>query len=90
MAQDTVDHAGICNKGDDAHGRPAAAQEGIGFEDFLDQPSPGAASFPGKIRIVLLGMIRWRRGSALAIGGRHGNLAMASAVRITLTVISSL
>ena len=34
MAQDTVDHAGICTKGDDAHARPAAAQEGIRLEDF--------------------------------------------------------
>jgi hypothetical protein len=36
MAQDTVDHAGICNKGDDAHARPAAAQEWIRLENFLD------------------------------------------------------
>jgi hypothetical protein len=71
MAQDTVDDAGICNKGDDAHARPAAAQEGIRFEDFLDQPSPRAASFPEEIRIVLLGMISCRGGSALAIGWRH-------------------
>ena len=35
MAQDTVDHAGICNKGDDGHARPAAAQEGIRLENFL-------------------------------------------------------
>ena len=57
MAKDTVDDAGICNKGADAHARPAAAQEGIRLEDFLDQPSPRAASFPGGIRIVPLGMI---------------------------------
>ena len=35
MAQDTVNHAGICYKGDDTQASPTAAQEGIRFEDFF-------------------------------------------------------
>ena len=92
MPQDTVDNPVICNKGDNAHAGAAGAKEGIRFEDFSDQASPGAAGFPGEIRIVLLGMLRCRGGGALAIRGRQGHsgavgagavktLAMASRIR---------
>jgi hypothetical protein len=35
MPQDAVDHAGICNKGDDAHAAVASKQEGIRLKIFL-------------------------------------------------------
>ena len=73
MPQDTIHHAGICNKGDDAHAAAAAAKQRIRFEDFLNQPSPRAPGFPGEIRIVLLGMYHSRGGGGLAVGGEHRN-----------------
>ena len=51
VAQDTIDDAGNCNKGDNAHAGAAEAKKGIGLENFPNQPSPGAAGFPGGIQI---------------------------------------
>lgn len=73
MPQDTMDDAGVCNKGDDTHTAAAGAQEGIGLEDFLNQSSPCAAGFPGAIRIVLLGMYCCPAGGALALRREHAN-----------------
>ncbi len=73
MAQNTIDDAGICNEGEDAHTPPAEAKEGIRFENFLNQPSPRAAGFAGEIRIILFGMFPCRAGRALALCGRYGN-----------------
>ena len=75
MPQDAVDDAGICNKGDDAHAAAAGAQQRIRFEDFLNQPSPRAAGFPGAIRIVPLGKSRCRQAGAFSICRSRGNPA---------------
>ena len=55
MPQNAVNDARICNKGDDARAATTTTQEGIGLEDFLDQAGPGAAGFPGAIRIITIG-----------------------------------
>jgi hypothetical protein len=73
MLQDAIDNAGICNKGNDAHAAAATTQEGIRLEDFLNQPGPRAAGFPGVIRIVPLGKSRRRKAGGFVIWSRHGN-----------------
>ena len=52
MTKDAVDDAGVGNKGDAAHAGAAGAGQGIRFEDFSQQTSPGAAGFPGKLGII--------------------------------------
>ena len=52
---------------------PQRAQQRIRFEDFLNQPSPRAAGFPGDIRIVPLGKFRCRQAGGFVIWSRHGN-----------------
>jgi hypothetical protein len=37
MAQDAVDHARIGDEGDDAHAGTACANQGVGFENILQQ-----------------------------------------------------
>lgn len=73
MAYDAVDHARLCNKGDDAHASAAGAQKGVGLENFPYQPCPGAAGLPGAIRIVPLRMLLCRQAGGLAMRGRQGN-----------------
>ena len=46
MLQNTVDDAGISNKGDDAHASAASAQQGIRLKDLLNQAGPRASGFP--------------------------------------------
>jgi hypothetical protein len=45
MPEDAVNHAGFCNKGDDAHAAAAGAQQGIRLENLFNQASPCAAGF---------------------------------------------
>jgi len=73
VAQDAVDDARICNKGDDAHARAAGAEQRVDFEDFSEQTRPGAACFPGEVGIVLLGAYVCRRSGAVAMGGGNGD-----------------
>lgn len=73
MPQNTVDDARICNKRNDAHAAAARAKQRVRLENSLDQASPGAAGFPGAIRIVRLAMFRPRRGGVLILIGRHAN-----------------
>ncbi len=67
MLQDAVDHARICNKGNDAHPSAATAQQWIHLENFLDQPSPRAARLPGGIRIVGFAKRGARQAGAISI-----------------------
>jgi len=67
MPKDAVDDAGIGYKGDDAHAAAAGAMQRVRFEDYLNQTSPGAAGFPGAIRIVELGKYRCRQAGAFSI-----------------------
>jgi len=47
MPQNSVDHAWIGNKGNDAHAPAAPAQQRVRLEYFPDQASPRAAGFAG-------------------------------------------
>ena len=47
-----VDHARLCDKGDDPHAGAARAHQEIDLEDFPDQAGPRAAALPGKVGIV--------------------------------------
>jgi len=52
VAQDAIDNARLCNKGDDAHAGAAGAKQGIDLEDLPDQARPRAAGLPGEVGIV--------------------------------------
>ena len=72
MAQDAVDHARFCNKGDDLHPGAAFADKRVNFKDFSEQARPGAPGFPRKVGIVLLRVGVCRGIGVVAIGARNG------------------
>jgi len=53
MAQDAVDHARLCNNGDDLHPGAAFADQRVNFENFPQQPSPCPAGFSGEVGILI-------------------------------------
>jgi hypothetical protein len=54
MAQDAVDHARFCNKGDDLHPGAAFADKRVNFKDLSEQARPGAPGFPRKLALRIL------------------------------------
>jgi len=68
MPQDAVGDPRVCNKGDNLHAGATPADQGINFEDLLQQARPCASSLLGELGIILV-RVNVCRGTGAIVGG---------------------
>ena len=59
VAEDSVDLLGVCNDGEEVHGRAApCADHGIDLVHLCEQASPGSSGLPGGHRLIRVVLMR--------------------------------